>query len=82
MITHRYRVHGVGPFPVDMLRRERSFPADLGESHVIEESHSRGAHEVYDVVLRRQGTSRSWTPHSPAWKVHGWAVVPGTVAIV
>lgn len=82
MITHRYRVHGVGPFPIDMLRREQSYPADLGESHVIEESHKRGVHEAYDVILHRQGTSRTWAPQSPGWELQGWKVIPGTLAIV
>ena len=74
---HRYTVSGTGPFPIDMLRYDRSHPTTEIGSHLIERTfNGRLGERVYIVVERN--TEKAWTPTAARWESFGWRVEPIT----
>lgn len=76
---HHYSVSGRGPFPVDMLRYDRSMPASESDAGKITESF--GFHrEQQQVELIHYDERADWTPCKPRWKSFAWSAesVSGT----
>lgn len=63
-------VRGSLPFPIDMLRYDRSWPHDEGDASRIEETHAGNAPVLYDIELV------SWDmPNRERWLSLCWEVV-------
>lgn len=62
-----YTVTGFGQFPIDMLRYDRSFPADQTQSSLI----TRTFHDAagsWSIKLSLYGDNRSSGPNTARWK--------------
>ncbi len=72
--THTYTVSGTGRFPVDMLRYDRSHPANETVSYRIEAAiHDPTRDGRTTVVLERNG-EKQWKAAAARWNSFGWRV--------
>lgn len=69
----QFEVQGRGPFPLDMLRYDRCFPASESDSHVIGVTHTPGYRDEAKTIRltmadpKRQPTAARW--ESFRWEV-------------
>lgn len=73
--TFKYVVRGAHPFPVDMLRRDRSFPQSENDAGWITISMSHMKPVPINIILLTLSDRRHWTPETARWKSFGWDVV-------
>lgn len=66
-----YIVHGRGPLPLDMLRRDRSYPAT---EHSAQAASLTDYGRPCEVTLEHVG-ERHWMPLAERWKSFGWEVL-------
>lgn len=71
--THTFIVEGSGAFPVDMLRRDRCFPATEADANAIDLC--RFDSLPRSIVLHRPEGGRWWMPNYGRWQSYGWRVV-------
>lgn len=72
-----YTVEGMGRFPIDMLRKDQSFPYDGTDSAKIEQySHNVTLREVQ---LGRYVTSKKEWPDIGRWNSMGWKVIEDSI---
>ncbi len=64
----RFVVDGKGPFPLDMLRRDRCFPATEGDSSAI-------AATIISRRITLYSVQRSWNLTKDRWASFGWRVI-------
>ncbi len=72
----RYKVTGVGHFPLDMLRYDGSYPANGDAVGDISASHREGnLHEEFTIALVSHGLSKASKFFEPdRWRSFGWIV--------
>ena len=71
--THSFTVTGRGPFPLDMLRRERCFPSS--ELDAMYAQHENPDSSPRTVKLERPEGGRWWRPNFGRWESFGWRVL-------
>lgn len=75
-VLYRFKVSGHSPFPVDMLRYDRCFPASEHDSGLIT-STIRYEHEgSLTVELLTYQEKKYWHPQDGRWRSFGWEVHP------
>ena len=74
MSEYMFSVEGKGIFPVDMLRRERCFPATTLDAHNIAPDYDSNLKERRTVVLIRPARARYDAPEVKRWASFGWIV--------
>jgi hypothetical protein len=68
---HKFRVRGVGQFPLDMLRYDRCFP-DTGDDAAGLHSDCRIRREITLIAANREPY---WKPTEGRWSSFLWSVV-------
>lgn len=68
-IFQEYTVEGTGPFPFDMLRYDRAWPATEQDAGILHEHNSSNirSHERYKVKVRGLRA-----PTKERWRSFGW----------
>jgi hypothetical protein len=74
MSEYMFEVQGKGLFPVDMLRRERCFPATTLDAHNIAPDYDTDMRLKRSVVLIRPARARYEMPDVERWESFGWTV--------
>lgn len=75
MYFHHYTVEGSTPFPIDMLRYDHSYPANVAASTTIDKLYNRleGRHQL---ALSAVTDNKTWVPTTGRWRSFGWDVLP------
>ena len=68
---HIFTVKGYGPFPIDMLRYDRCWPASEEDAAQAQYPGSDGA----TVRLVAHESNRHWQPTRARWESFGWKVI-------
>jgi hypothetical protein len=71
----RVRVQGRVPFPMDMLRYDRCFPASEGESYKIFSTIKRENDGPVLVELVAVSVRPDWAPTDMRWASFSWRVI-------
>lgn len=72
-----YQVSGQRPFPIDMLRYDRAFPAHEEDSHLIESTMRYENENKLTVSI--VGMEK---PNEARWRSMGWQVQPGVEVVM
>ena len=70
----KFTVEGTFPFPVDMLRYDRCYPADSESAINITYSNNHESGGL-QVTLIARVESKQWKPTEGRWQSFGWKVV-------
>jgi hypothetical protein len=73
MYYHEFAVHGVGRFPIDMLRYDSCFPTDQESALAIMDSNKIGKDHKLIRLSSIQDNS-NWEPTKGRWESFGWRV--------
>lgn len=74
--THVFVVEGSGKFPLDMLRRDKCYPRNEGDSNELERDHRAGRRVCLErVVIGERTEGAHWQPTIGRWESFGWRVV-------
>lgn len=68
-----YSVEGAGPFPVDMLRYDASYPSGQGDVGRITAGDLETT-ETREVELVHVGDNKRWLLTEARWRSFGWRV--------
>lgn len=69
MYAFSYKVRGRGPFPLDMLRYDASFPRNESEIYDMAKT---GYDEVRTITLTTYRPRKFWMPTYGRWESFGW----------
>jgi hypothetical protein len=70
-----FRVEGRYPFPIDMLRYDRCWPASSDDAARIDYSRLPGNREVYIIKLYMAADHAGAVPTAARWSSFGWTVL-------
>ena len=70
----RFKVKGRFDFPVDMLRYDACWPADVEATSHMEYSFKEPSREGYEVTLAHWAANSNWEPTHGRWASFGWNV--------
>lgn len=74
--THVFVVEGSGLFPVDMLRRDKCYPRNEGDSNELAREQLAGRRVALEHVATGERTEGAyWQPTLGRWESFGWRVV-------
>jgi hypothetical protein len=73
---HRFRVRGIGQFPIDMLRYDGCFPSSEQDSGEIALTFSRffRSDDINPISLTKIADTKSWTPEHGRWNSFLWKI--------
>src|SRR5262245_3246387 len=80
LYRQEWTVEGVLPFPIDMLRYDRCFPADEAQSAAITRTLNGyvGGHTQVRVARFWRGDMPKY-PTADRWRAFGWDIIPNTM---
>jgi hypothetical protein len=70
----RFTVQGKGPFPGDMLRHDRCYPADTNSALAMINDMADRPRPIRQVTLAAQAGRKLWLPTFERWRSFGWMV--------
>ena len=78
-ILFKFKVTGNSPFPLDMLRYDRCFPASERDSSLIATMLAHENTGYLTVELLTYQELKNWLPTTARWKSRSWEVHPSAL---
>lgn len=82
--TFRFKVTGNNPFPIDMLRRDRCFPASERDAGLMTSTmtYDNVGPLTVELLVHVFDRPKFWQPTIERWKSFGWEVHPTWETVV